>query len=65
MEHYHGTGAFNLTKFDEWDSILRDMLSRPSDVVIVSAKGRRYDGGWQGHDGKRKVNPYLEEVRLL
>jgi len=64
LEHYHGTGAFNLTKFENWDTILRDMLARPADVVIVRNKGRRRGGGWRGHssEGKSKNNPYLEDV---
>jgi hypothetical protein len=54
---YHGSGAFNLTIYPEWDSILQDMTSRPSEVVIVSARRR---GG--GHGGWSKDNPYLEDV---
>jgi hypothetical protein len=53
---YHGSGAFNLTIYPEWDSILQDMTSRPSEVVIVSARRR---GG--GHGGWSKDNPYLED----
>jgi hypothetical protein len=58
MESYHGTGAFNLTKWKTWDSILDDMLHQPKDCVIVQAKRRgRGHGGWSAN------NPYLEEVR--
>jgi hypothetical protein len=46
-----------LTKFPAWDSLLSDMLEKPDDVVVVSAKRRgRGHGGWSKH------NPYLEEV---
>ncbi|GAX17878.1 hypothetical protein FisN_18Hh082 [Fistulifera solaris] len=56
MESYHGTGAFNLTKWKTWDSILDDMLHQPKDCVIVQAKRRgRGHGGWSAN------NPYLEE----
>jgi hypothetical protein len=55
MESYHGTGAFNLTIWSSWDSILFDMLQQPKDVVIVSARRRG-----RGHGGGSKNNPYLE-----
>lgn len=57
MESYHGTGAFNLTKWSTWDSILNHMLDEPKSVVIVKAKRRgRGHGGWSAN------NPYLQEV---
>lgn len=60
MENYHGTGAFNLTKWNTWDSILDDMLNQPKSCVIVQAKRRgRGHGGWSAN------NPYLEEVRTF
>jgi len=56
--NFHGTGAFNLTEYGTWDSILVDMLGRPSAVVVLKLgnNGRR-KGGWSEN------NPYLEEVR--
>jgi hypothetical protein len=57
LDNFHGTGALNLIKYPEWDTILLDMLQRPPDVVIVSAKRRG-----RGHGGWSKNNPYLEEV---
>ena len=56
LEKYHGTGAFNLTMYGSWDSILLDMLQQPPDVVIVSARRRG-----RGHGGWSKDNPYLED----
>jgi hypothetical protein len=56
IEHYHGTGALNLTQWNTWDSILTDMLFRENEVVIISAKRRRGQGGWS------KNNPYIKEV---
>jgi len=54
---YHGTGAINVTQWSEWDSILLDMLHRPTDVIVVSARRRgRGNGGWS------KNNPYMEDV---
>ena len=58
IEQYHGTGAFNLTMWPSWATLLEDMLGRPEDVIIVSAKRRG-----RGHGGWSKDNPYLEEVR--
>ena len=56
LEKYHGTGAFNLTMYGSWDSILLDMLQQPPDVVVVSARRRG-----RGHGGWSKDNPYLED----
>jgi len=50
---YHGSGAFNLTKYPEWDDLLIDLLKRPSDVIVVSTKAKRRGS---------KNNPYLEDV---
>ena len=58
---FHGTGAFNLTKFSEWDSVLTDMLEKPAEVVIVYTRRR----GRGRRQGSRKKNPYLQEVRAL
>ena len=44
--------------WDAWDSILADMLERPADVVVVSARRRG-----RGHGGWSKNNPYMEDVR--
>lgn len=57
LENYHGTGAFNLTKYNSWNTILKDMLHRPADVVVVSARRRG-----RGHGGWSKDNPFLEDV---
>jgi hypothetical protein len=57
MNSFHGTGAFNLTQYERWDSVLLDILSRPKEVIVVSAKRRG-----RGHGGWSKDNPYLQEV---
>jgi hypothetical protein len=56
LAEYHGTGAFNLTTYDRWDTILLHMLQQPPDVVIVSARRRG-----RGHGGWSKNNPHLED----
>ena len=57
---FHGTGAFNLTRFSEWDSVLTDMLEKPAEVVIITTRRR----GRGRRQGSKKKNPYLKEVRV-
>ena len=53
--HYHGTGAFNMTRFENWDSFLMEMVACPKETVIVSCRRRGAGtGGWS------KNNPYLK-----
>lgn len=56
LESYHGTGAFNLTKWSDWDSMLDDMIGREKSTVVIAAKRRG-----RGHGGWSKDNPYLED----
>ena len=42
---------FNYTKWGSWDSIFQDMLSKPTEVVVVATKSRG-----------RPNNPYYEGV---
>jgi len=54
---FHGTGAKFIEQFGgTWDSPLLEMIARPKDRLIVSAKRRG-----RGHGGWTKYNPYLEE----
>ena len=56
---YHGTGAFNLTRFPEWDTFFWEMMDEPPTSVIVEARRRGPIFG-----GSRN-NPYLKkEVRI-
>ena len=58
MEHYHGTGAFNLTKYNTWDAILLDMLHKPKKTIIIQAKRRgNGHGGWTSSH----KNPHLPD----
>lgn len=62
MENFHGTGAFNLTKWNSWESILIDMLMRPNEVLIIRLViGQQRQGS---HNGRRK-NPYLQGGRYV
>eukprot|EP00804_Cyclotella_cryptica_P012736 CCRYP_019209-RB/>CCRYP_019209-RB protein AED:0.10 eAED:0.10 QI:0/0.5/0.33/1/1/0.66/3/272/356 len=56
LANYHGTGAFNVTKYPTWDSLLLDMMMQKNEKMIVSAKRRG-----RGHGGWSKNNPYLQE----
>jgi len=56
MLEYHGTGAFNTSRFESWDSFFLDMLERSGETIILSARRRgRGRGGWS------KNNPYLQD----
>jgi len=56
IEHFHGTGALNLTRFPTWDVMLLDMMKMPEDVVVVKTSKRG-----PGFGGRRTKNPFLEE----
>ncbi len=60
FDQYHGTGAFNTTKYGSWDAVLLDILSRPKQVIVIRAKRRG-----RGHGGWSKENPYLPDVSIL
>lgn len=57
---FHGTGASYTTEREPfggtWDGPLLEMMERPKDVVIVSAKR-----SGKGHKGWSKDNPYMED----
>ena len=57
--NFHGTGAFDIVRFESWDSFLLEMVAREKDSVTVSVRRRGAGtGGWS------KNNPYLK-VREL
>lgn len=49
---YHGSGALNLIRFRDWDSVFKEMINEPEDSVIVEIKARG-----EGR-GLSKNNPY-------
>jgi hypothetical protein len=54
---FHGTGAGYLERMGgTWDAPLLEMIKRPKDVIVVSAKR-----SGKGHQGWSKNNPYLED----
>jgi hypothetical protein len=43
---YHGTGAFNQTKFETWDQYFLDMMKLPKERMIIQARGRYSVGAY-------------------
>jgi hypothetical protein len=37
LGNYHGTGAFNVTKYPTWDSILLDMMRQKNGMLVIFA----------------------------
>lgn len=57
---YHGTGAFNQTKFETWDQYFLDMMKLPKERIIVQARGR-----YSGHGGGSKNNPFIKRDNMV
>ena len=56
LGNFHGTGAFDVTRYPTWDAVLNAIMQCPNEKMIVSAKRRG-----RGHGGWSKNNPYLQE----
>eukprot|EP00551_Chaetoceros_affinis_P005429 CAMPEP_0203666734 /NCGR_PEP_ID=MMETSP0090-20130426/3733_1 /ASSEMBLY_ACC=CAM_ASM_001088 /TAXON_ID=426623 /ORGANISM="Chaetoceros affinis, Strain CCMP159" /LENGTH=391 /DNA_ID=CAMNT_0050530711 /DNA_START=46 /DNA_END=1221 /DNA_ORIENTATION=- len=54
--NYHGTGAFDITKYPAWDSFFLELIQQPKTSIIIQAKRRG-----RGHGGWSKNNPYLKD----
>lgn len=48
MDSFHGTGAFNLTLFPEWDSLFLDLATQDAETVIIEVVQKTTHRGW-GH----------------
>ncbi len=48
IDSFHGTGAFNVTIFPEWDSLLLELANQDPETVIIEVKQKRSHRGW-GH----------------
>lgn len=57
IDNFHGTGAFNQTKFPEWDSVFLDCVDRPEEVVVLEVRQRRRQQKLSGH------NTYFESLK--
>lgn len=42
LGNYHGTGAFNVTKYPTWDSILLDMMRQKNGMLVIFALTERF-----------------------
>ena len=52
IDSFHGTGAFNLTLFPEWDSLFLDLATQdPEKVIIEVARTRKTRRGWGNQGG--------------
>eukprot|EP00591_Stephanopyxis_turris_P004859 CAMPEP_0195508350 /NCGR_PEP_ID=MMETSP0794_2-20130614/1580_1 /TAXON_ID=515487 /ORGANISM="Stephanopyxis turris, Strain CCMP 815" /LENGTH=336 /DNA_ID=CAMNT_0040635285 /DNA_START=369 /DNA_END=1378 /DNA_ORIENTATION=+ len=58
---YHGTGAFNITKFRGWDDYLLGMMDRPVEVMVVQTKNRKQPEGGNGRGQRKNKNPFLKD----
>lgn len=57
IDNFHGTGAFNQTKFPEWDSIFLDCVDRPEEVTVIQVRQRRRQQQLSGY------NAYFESLK--
>jgi hypothetical protein len=56
---YHGSGALDLDRFRDWDSVFNELIDKPHDSVIVEIQARG-----EGR-GLSKNNPYrMQEVSI-
>ncbi len=61
---FHGTGAFNMTRFDCWDTYFLEMIEQPKEKLIIEMPTRRGNGGMKARLlGGSKNNPYLKKER--
>ena len=56
IERFHGTGAFNQTKFPEWDSVFLDYMDRPDEVIVIQMRQQRRQRKLSGY------NSYIESL---
>lgn len=57
IDNFHGTGAFNQTKFPEWDSVFLECVDRPEEVMVIQMRQRRRQSKLSGH------NAYFESLK--
>ena len=56
IDNFHGTGAFNQTRFPEWDSVFLECVDRPEEVIVLEMRQRRRQQKLSGH------NAYFESL---
>ena len=52
---FHGSGALDLERFNEWDCVFTELMDKPADVVIVEI-AKNHVGGMS------KNNPHRKEL---
>ena len=57
IDNFHGTGAFNQTKFPEWDSAFLECVDRPEELMVIQMRQRRRQSKLSGH------NEYFESLK--
>jgi len=57
---FHGTGAFNMTRFENWDSHFLELMNMPDERLIIQARRSQTQGRRLFNSGS-KNNPYLQE----
>ncbi|OEU09306.1 hypothetical protein FRACYDRAFT_212404 [Fragilariopsis cylindrus CCMP1102] len=71
IERFHGTGAFNQTKFPEWDSVFLDYMDRPDEVIVIQMRQQRRQRKLSGYNSyieieyELHVNPSALVRRIL
>lgn len=58
--NFHGTGAFNMTRFENWDSYFLELMKMPDERLIIQARRSQTQGRRLFNSGS-KNNPYLQE----
>lgn len=46
IDSFHGTGAFNVTLFPEWDSLFLELANQDAEKVIIEVQQKRTHRGW-------------------
>lgn len=57
---YHGTGALNTTRFDQWDTYFLEMAKQPNERMIIQSR-RNSASAFKGGS---KNNPFLQNDRV-
>eukprot|EP00537_Pseudo-nitzschia_pungens_P010027 CAMPEP_0172390518 /NCGR_PEP_ID=MMETSP1061-20121228/7143_1 /TAXON_ID=37318 /ORGANISM="Pseudo-nitzschia pungens, Strain cf. pungens" /LENGTH=663 /DNA_ID=CAMNT_0013120917 /DNA_START=230 /DNA_END=2221 /DNA_ORIENTATION=+ len=57
IDNFHGTGAFNQTRFPEWDSVFLDCVDRPEEIMVMQIRSRRRQQRLSGY------NAYFESLK--
>lgn len=63
---YHGTGAFNMTRFQCWDTYFLEMMEQPKERLVIEIPSRQGGGGMGARLlGGSRNNPYLKKEQKV